>query len=212
MRNIRFTVFLISILLLIFSGCTGEDFLPGDNILPDTQSKEILKLYLTDAPGEYDEVNILISRIDAHIAEVEQEEMHEGLLNYQDKDNAKKEEETGGEWMTLVDFVPDGLSVDLISLEGQYLLLSTTELSAGVYTQLRVFLMETASIVVEGETEDLLIPGSAQTGIKLTHPFEIVDGETTELTLDFDAYESIFKNGNGDYIMNPTIKVISGSY
>jgi hypothetical protein len=73
------------------------------------------------------------------------------------------------------------------------------------------------SITIEGEeeteeiTENLIIPSSAQTGIKLTHPFEIIEGQTTELTLDFDAQKSIFINGNGEYRMQPTIKVISES-
>src|SRR5665811_1933695 len=96
------------------------------------------------------------------------------------------EEDIGGEWVTLINW-DNGLPVDLIELEGQTMLLSTNELGVGTYTQLRVFLMGEASITIEGEeepeiTENLIIPSSAQTGIKLTHPFEIIEGQTTELT------------------------------
>lgn len=216
MKNMRFNLLLIVFLVLLLAGCSEGDLLPGENIIvntqeDNTQGKGTLKLYLTDAPGEYDAVNILISHIDAHIAEAEQEQEQEGSLNYQNRDNEQNEEEgVGGEWFTL-EYVPAD-PIDLIALQGQSLFLSSTELPAGLYTQLRVFLSEEgASIVVDEEEKDLLIPSSAQTGIKLTHPFEIAEGETTELTLDFDAYKSIIETGNGDYMMKPTIKVISGS-
>lgn len=48
-----------------------------------------------------------------------------------------------------------------------------------------------------------------KTGIKLIHPFEIIEGETTELTIDFDAEKSIIKTGNGEYKLKPVIKVTS---
>jgi hypothetical protein len=55
----------------------------------------------------------------------------------------------------------------------------------------------------------LKIPSGFQTGIKLVHQFEVFDGETKELVLDFDAGRSVVKAGNsGKYILKPTIKVI----
>ena len=203
---------LFLLLIVILASC----LLVGCNpITPPVEGEGTLKLYLTDAPGDYLAVDIFISRIDAHIAEAEQEQAQEGSLNFQNRDSNNTEEDIGGEWVTLINW-DNGLPVDLIELEGQTMLLSTNELEAGTYTQLRVFLMGEASITIEGEeeaeiNENLIIPSSAQTGIKLTHPFEIIEGQTTELTLDFDAQKSIFINGNGEYRMQPTIKVISES-
>ena len=207
MKKLLFLLLIVTLASYLLVGCNP--------ITPPVEGEGTLKLYLTDAPGDYLAVDILISRIDAHIAEAEQEQAQEGSLNFQNRDSNNTEEDIGGEWVTLINW-DNGLPVDLIELEGQTMLLSTNELEAGTYTQLRVFLMGEASITIEGEeepeiTENLIIPSSAQTGIKLTHPFEIIEGQTTELTLDFDAQESILINGNGEYRMQPTIKVISES-
>jgi len=99
-------------------------------------------------------------------------------------------------------------------------LLGSSELAANHYTQLRVFLKEAATLVLEGGqgpdgptvTETLKIPSSQNTGIKLNRPFDIVEGEVTKLTLDFDAQKSVIKTGNGKYKMKPVITVLSENY
>jgi hypothetical protein len=65
--------------------------------------------------------------------------------------------------------------------------------------------VERALVTIDGIEYDLHIPSKK---VKLISPFEIVENETTTLTLDFDVYESIHQTGNDKYIMNPTIKVI----
>ena len=52
---------------------------------------------------------------------------------------------------------------------------------------------------------DLDVPSDK---LKLTKGFDIVEGETTTLTLDFDAKESIKESGKDGYKLNPTIKII----
>ena len=103
----------------------------------------------------------------------------------------------------------EGYEVDLIELEGKSILLASELLLPGKYTQLRVFLEGQAIIIVNGEEHDLDIPSVGQTGIKLNHPFEIIPGQITELTLDFDAQKSIIKTGNGEYKLKPVIGIIS---
>ncbi|GAG24199.1 unnamed protein product, partial [marine sediment metagenome] len=56
---------------------------------------------------------------------------------------------------------------------------------------------------------DVEIPSVYQTGLKLIHPFEIIAGEITELTIDFDAEKSIIKTGNGSYKLMPVIKIVT---
>ena len=109
-----------------------------------------------------------------------------------------------------------------------FVLFSEGELASGKYTQIRLFVTE-ASVIIEVELEveeksnseidkeidveptpiDVEIPSGYQTGIKLIHPFEIIEGETTELTIDFDAEKSIIKTGNEKYELKPVIKVIT---
>ena len=62
---------------------------------------------------------------------------------------------------------------------------------------------ETATI------KQLKVPSGYQSGIKLVHQFEVIEGEVVELVLDFDACRSVVQASNGNRcILKPTIKVI----
>jgi len=204
-------ILLSGIILIFLTGCAVDLVVPENDVSSPASEgssnpagglgigKGTLKLYLTDAPGDFKELNIVISRIDGHISvEGEEEE---------------------GYWDTLKNW-PEGLQVDLLTLQGVSLLLGSMDLPANHYTQLRVFLKEEAELVLEGNdepegstvTEILTIPSSANTGIKLNRPFDIVEGGITKLTLDFDAEKSIIKTGNGKYKMKPVITVLSENY
>ena len=189
MKNNLITILVLLFLAIFISGCIGILTTPGeDSIIP---GKGILEIYLTDAPGDYSEVNITISKIEAHIAG-EDEESWEVLK----------------EW-------DEGKLVDLVKLEDVSILLASLELEPNKYTQLRLSLKgdEGDAWLVLNDSDSTQvsfeIPSGCQTGIKLIHPFEIIEGETTELTIDFDAEKSIIKTGNGNYKLKPTIKVTS---
>lgn len=208
------TLFLV-LAVIFLSGCAGGLVTPGtenDSTSPTqtdgvTAGKGTLNIYLTDAPGDYSEVNIKISKIEGHIA-IEGEEGEEG-------------EE--GSWVILKEWDED-LLVDLIKLEDVSILLVSLELEPNKYTQLRLFLKsdeeEDAWVVLEGSegpegatlTEPLEIPSVYQTGIKLNHPFEIIAGMVTKLTIDFDAKKSVIKTGNGKYKLKPVISMLVETY
>jgi hypothetical protein len=60
----------------------------------------------------------------------------------------------------------------------------------------------------DDEYHELKVPSGYQTGIKLTHEFEIVSGLTVDLVLDFDASASVVKAGkSGKTLLKPTIKI-----
>ncbi len=56
--------------------------------------------------------------------------------------------------------------------------------------------------------EKLKIPSGFQTGIKLVHNFQVLENQTIELVLDFDACRSVVETGNGKFILKPTIKIL----
>ncbi len=56
-------------------------------------------------------------------------------------------------------------------------------------------------------TEQLKIPSGFQTGVKLVHNFRVLENETVELVLDFDACRSVVETGNSKFLLKPTIKV-----
>ena len=192
----KYLVILFLLALAIFiSGCIGFLTTPGEDSI--TPGKGRLEIYLTDAPGVYKEVNIIISKIEGHIAG------EDGL--------------TEGYWAPLIEWNEEGKLVDLIKLKDVSILLASLELEPNKYTQLRLFLKVgegDAWLVLNdlGLTEEPLeIPSAYQTGLKLIHPFEIVEGMITKLTIDFDAEKSVVKTGNGEYKLKPVIKMLRES-
>jgi len=187
-------ILFLVVTVICLSGCVYDLVIPENDLNseatengPSSSTQEdgvvagkgTLKIYLTDAPGDYSEVNIIISKIEGHIA----------------GDGEEGEDE--GSWVPLKEW-EEGLLVDLIKLEDVSMLLASLELEPDKYTQLRLFLMggeEDAWIVLKGSEgtegttsiEPLEIPSVYQTGIKLNRPFEIVAGMITKLTIDFDA-------------------------
>ncbi len=209
-------VLLLGISLIFLTGCVSDLVVPENDLnSPETEGsstsensaggsgsgKGTLKIYLTDAPGDYKEVNINISRIEGHIS------------------GDGEEGEDKGSWEVLKEW-SGGKEVDLIELEDVSILLASLELAPNKYTQLRIFLNGDASLVLEGEkgpdglmvTVPLEIPSSANTGIKLNRPFEVVEGMITKLIIDFDAQKSVIKTGNGKYKMKPVISLSSETY
>ena len=194
-----FVILFLLFLMILISGCINIlPTLEDDSIAP---GKGRLEIYLTDLSEKYktndsetySSVYITISRIEAHIAG------DDGV--------------TEGYWYVLKEWDEgDEVEIDLVDLkkQGISLLLSENELVSNKYTQIRLFVIETSVLVEGGENrEPVEIPSAYQTGIKLIHPFEIVDGGETVLAIDFDAEKSIIKTGDGNYKLKPTVKVIT---
>lgn len=137
-------------------------------------------MYLTDAPASYEEVNVTISEVSAHI---------------------------GGEWH-VVQQTP--ATVNLLDwTNGEVLELGTTDLPAGTYTQIRLK-VDDASVVENGVTHDMTVPSGAQTGLKLNKTFTIEEDVLFEMVLDFDAHRSVVTTGPPSsptgYMLQPTIR------
>ena len=143
-----------------------------------------LVLQITDAPGDLNitEALVTMSQVRVHYAGI-------------------NENDTLGEWITIVN---ESQTFDLIALQDVTELFGTANLSAGWYTQIRLF-VEQALVTIDGVQYDLEISSQH---VKLIKLWKIVDGETLVLTLDFDVKKSIHETGNDKYIMKPTIKVI----
>ena len=109
-------------------------------------------------------------------------------------------------WYTIVE---ESKEFDLIALQDVTEVLGEETLTVGKYTQIRLT-VEKANITIINETDEpeefnMMIPSN---NVKLIKPFWIYEHETTELTLDFDVYESVHQTGNNNFIMKPTIKII----
>jgi len=143
-----------------------------------------LTLQITDAPGDLNITKALvtISGIEVHLA-------------------AGGNNTTTAEWKMVVE---DPQTFDLVGIRNVKELLGSKNLSAGVYTQIRLHIDE-ALLTINGTQYNLKVPSES---IKLVKGFRINDSVTTTLTLDLDVNESVHKTGNEKYIFQPTIVVI----
>jgi hypothetical protein len=198
-----FGVVLFLILTVIcLSGCFYDLVIPESDLNSEDTEDGVVP-----GDGDYENIFISISRIEAHFVETDEEQLDAEVAGGSIK----------GNWQVIAQWDEgEGFEVDLIELEGKSILLASELLPSGKYTQLRVFLEDQAIIIVNGEEgleeHDLNIPSVGQTGIKLIHPFEITSDYITELTLNFDVEKSIIKTGNGDYKLKPVIGIISNTY
>jgi hypothetical protein len=144
-----------------------------------------LEIRLTDAPGDYEEVNVDIQGLQVHASSGEGE----------------------GGWIS-VD-VNKGV-YNLLELTGGLdVLLGTAELPPGRISQIRLILGDNNSLKVNGNTVALKTPSAQQTGLKVNVHADLVAGVTYTVLLDFDAARSVVKAGNsGMYLLKPVIRGI----
>jgi len=123
--------------------------------------------------------------------------------------------------VVLEDFGDTPLQIDLLDLgvDG-VIVISEAEIGEGNFSQIRIIIEapeenqgpptnpNTYVTIGEDPTEHpLFVPSGAQTGLKvhLTPEIELGLGQTFEITLDFNALQSIRKTGSNDrYIIRPT--------
>ena len=144
-----------------------------------------LEVRLTDAPGDYEEVNIDIQSVE---------------INSSDGNSG---------WTTLD--VESGVYNILELTNGLDTLLATAELPAGRISQIRLILGDNNSVKVNGEAKPLSTPSAQQSGLKLNLNATLTEGITYTITLDFDAARSIVVKGNGTYSLKPVIRAIETS-
>jgi hypothetical protein len=147
----------------------------------DSNKNARLEVRLTDAPGDYDEVNVDIQGVQVH-------------------------SESGG-WRSLE--IESGVYNLLELTNGLDVLLGAVELPAGRVSQIRLILGDNNTLKIGEETFDLATPSAQQSGLKLNVQANLTEGITYTILLDFDAARSIVETGNGSYILKPVIRAIS---
>lgn len=84
-------------------------------------------------------------------------------------------------------------TIDLLQLQGVETLLGDAKLPAGKYTQIRLRVTNAEIVLKDSTNIALEIPSK---DVKIIGNFEVKDGETTNLLLDFNAETSISLDGN----------------
>jgi hypothetical protein len=160
-------------------------------------SKGTIKLYLTDAPVDAENIkSVFIS-----IKEIQLK-----------KDNG---------WVTAASFdVP--VQLDILNYQnGQTYFVTEQEIPAGKYTEARMILSDGSSelpgladlsyiVYSDGSTDLLDVPSGTTSGYKAKGEFELNAGGVIGVTLDFDVRKSIVKAGVSDkLILKPVVRIVA---
>lgn len=140
-----------------------------------------LEVWLTDSPGDFQEVNIDIQGVE---------------INSTDDDAG---------WQT----VPIDAGVyDLLKLtDGLDTLLGSIELPAGRVSQIRLKLGSDNTVKMDDTLLPLVTPSAQQSGLKLNVNTTLEAGVVYKMLLDFDAARSVVVNPN-QKILKPVIRTI----
>lgn len=158
----------------------------------DVAGTSVLRVQLTDKPAEeLLEVNVTIASVRVH--------------------QSGGAGEAEGGWIEMPVTAP--MPVDLLTLRNGVLLqLCETTLPAGNYQQVRLVLTPNTGAeepfnqsvtTADGVVHPLEAPSGT---IKILHSLSLGADQTTDLTLDFDAAESVRQRGNGEWFMQPVVK------
>lgn len=170
---------------VVLAGCGGGGSSSAGGGL--TPSATGLQVSMTDAPGNFQHVNITISSVSA-------------------VDNQGNVQVVNSQPQTF----------DLLALQNNVdKVIGTASLPPGQYSQIRLNVTSANVVDSSGVTHALTVPSGAQTGIKLVDNFTISATQLTSITLDFNAAQSIVTTGNANspqgikYLLKPVIKVVA---
>jgi len=113
-------------------------------------------------------------------------------------------------------------AIDLLMLHsgGIELLLSRYPLDAGHYDSVRLLVdamvgVEDSYIVLGPDKTnpklELDLPSDAEAGLMISRGFDIVAGDTLNLTIDFDLRKSVREEGVGVYKLRPSLRMVDNS-
>jgi hypothetical protein len=96
---------------------------------------------------------------------------------------------------------------ELLALRNKTMTVVNTEIPSATYNYVGFDLDESQSYVIEnGVRKSLSIPNGS---VRVEGPFNVTEGATTTVTLDFDAKKSLTHHSDGSWSMNPVVKVAS---
>lgn len=164
-----------------------------DNNSVDSTAASRMTVKMSDAPGDYKEVNIDVRDI-----------MIKSTTNADDQG-----------WVSIGNLPSQGKVYNLLSLTGGInAALADKEVAPGYVGQIRLVLGDQNTIVLkDGTSYPLKTPSAQQSGLKIQVNQTLVAGVTYDYLLDFDVNRSIVvQAGNsGIYNLSPVIRVTTAA-
>jgi hypothetical protein len=172
MKNVLLFLMVVGVFALFAISCDSDE------------GNARVQVWLTDAPGDYQEVNIDLKGIDVHVGD--------------------GEDEAG--WKSLS--VRAGVYNLLDLTNGLDTLLGEIALPAGEISQIRLKLGNANTLKTGDKVFNLDVPSGQQSGLKLQVHQTLAADITYKILLDFDVARSILLTGSGQYKLKPVIRTI----
>ena len=149
-----------------------------------SQDNAHLKLYLTDAPGDYEAVIIDVKDVQINVTG--------------DGDEG---------WQSLQGVIPGSYNLlDLVNDKDT--LLADALIPSGKLHQIRLVLGTENYVKIGGQLIKMDTPSAQQSGLKLNVQQDVVGGILYTMVLDFDVARSIVTAGSGKYNLKPVIRTV----
>ena len=145
----------------------------------------IIEIRVTDPPPPgVTSANVTLTKIEVHKA----------------SDNVS---DNASGWITIIDYE---VTFDLFEIIDEADILGSENVTVGKYTQIRVEVIEVAGLTTDNVSYIATVPSGK---LKFVKPFEVKDGFTTILTLDFDGDKSLIMTGvEGKFLFKPVVKLL----
>jgi len=163
-----------------------------------------IEIRVTDPPPPgVKTANVTLTKIEVHKAVAEQEMEQEGGDNQtQEQEQEQQQTQQGeGEWITIIDYE---VTFNLFDIIEEADILGSENVTAGKYTQIRMDVIKVEGLTNDNTTYIATVPSGT---LKIVRPFEVKDGFTTILTLDFDGDKSLITTGKGRFIFKPVVRL-----
>jgi hypothetical protein len=174
-------VMLIFALMALMTACQDDSPVPTPNSTPNTAGMTPVKVRLTDAPGNFQQVNV-------------------DIIGVEFKNDSG---------VTVNLNVVPGIYNLLDYTNGLDTLIAYGNFPSGILSQVRLILGPNNSVMVDSLVHPLTTPSAQQSGLKLNIHDTLIAGVVYNLLLDFDANQSIVLTGNGRYLLKPVIRVVN---
>lgn len=181
MRSPFRLVLTFALALGLAAGCASSPSSPGFGTM---------RVRMTDAPGDFDAVNLVITEVSVR------------------REGTDAESDTvSGEWVVLSD---GSATYDLMDLRnGIFATIGEASVPAGRYNQVRLKLGSGSTVVIDGVTHPLVVPSGEQSGLKLVGAFTLPEDGSLDIGIDFDAARSLHQTGNGTWMLKPVVRVMT---
>jgi hypothetical protein len=175
-------VLTLSAISLIFSSVFFFSCSKNENNADKGRAR--FQVYLTDDPGDYEEVLIDVQDVQINVTGTDD-----------------------GGWQSL-EGVNKG-TYDLLKLvNDEDTLLADATIPSGRLHQMRLILGPENYIKVNGSLIKLNTPSAEQSGLKLNVQQDVTGGILYKIILDFDVAKSIVATGSGKYNLKPVIRTV----